>query len=54
MIRQLPTELSAQQALLSSFDRQLPLDAQQACEGAGQGTTLDELQAAPFLFYDLG
>ena len=34
------------QALLSSLDRQLPLDAQQACEGAEQGITLDELQAA--------
>ena len=28
MFRQLPTDLSAQQALLSSLDRQLPLDAQ--------------------------
>jgi len=27
-------------------DRQLPSDAQQACEGAEQGITLDELQAA--------
>ena len=26
--------------------RQLPLDAQQACEGAEPGTTLDELQAS--------
>jgi len=43
--RQLPTVLSAQQALLSSLDRQLPSDAQQACEGAEQGITLDELQA---------
>ena len=38
--------MSAQQALLSSLDRQLPSDAQQACEGAEQGITLDELQAA--------
>ncbi len=43
--RQLPTVLSAKQALLSSLDRQLPSDAQQACEGAEQGITLDELQA---------
>ncbi len=32
--------------LLSSLDRQLPSDAQQACAGAEQGITLDELQAA--------
>jgi hypothetical protein len=38
--------LSAQQALLSSLDRQLPLEARAACEGAEQGITLDELQAA--------
>ncbi len=41
---QLPTVLSSQQLLLSSLDRQLPPDAQQACEGAEQGITLDELQ----------
>jgi len=46
MYRQLPTDLSAQQALLSSLDRRLPSHAQQACEGAEQGITLDELQAA--------
>ena len=46
MFKQLPTDLSAQQALLSSLDRQLPSDAQQACEGAEQGITLEELQAA--------
>jgi len=40
MFKQLPTDLSAQQALLSSLDRQLPSDAQQACEGAEQGITL--------------
>ena len=38
--------MSAQQALLSSLDRQLPLEARAACEGAEQGITLDELQAA--------
>ncbi len=31
MFKQLPTDLSAQQALLASLDRQLPSDAQQAC-----------------------
>ena len=46
MYRQLPTDLSAQRALLSSLDRRLPSHAQQACEGAEQGITLDELQAA--------
>jgi len=46
MYRQLPTDPSAQQALLSSLDRRLPSHAQQACEGAEQGITLDELQAA--------
>ena len=46
MLRQLPTDLSAQQSLLSSLYRQLPSEAQQACEGAEQGITLDELQAA--------
>ena len=43
MYRQLPTDLSAQQALLSSLDRRLP---SHACEGAEQGITLDELQAS--------
>ncbi len=46
MFKQLPTDLSAQQLLLSSLDRQLPSEAQQACEGTEQGITLDELQAA--------
>jgi len=46
MFKQLPTDLSAQQSLLSSLDRQLPSEAQQACEGTEQGITLDELQAA--------
>ncbi len=41
-----PTDLSAQQSLLSSLDRQLPSEAQQACKGTEQGITLDELQAA--------
>jgi len=46
MFEQLPTVLSAQQSLLSLLNRQLPSDAQQACEGAEQGIMLDELQAA--------
>ncbi len=46
MFKQLPTDLSAQQSLLSSLDKQLPSEAQQACEGTEQGITLDELQAA--------
>ncbi len=46
MFRQLPNDLSAQQSLLSSLDRQLPSGAQQACEGAEQGIQLDECQAA--------
>ncbi len=50
MFRQLPTDLSAQQSLLSSLDRQLPSEAQQACESAKQGITLDILQAALKLF----
>ena len=37
MFRQLPTDMSAQQTLLSSLDRQLPDKAQQACEGAKEG-----------------
>ena len=44
--RQLPAEFSAQQSMLSSLDRQLPSEAQHACEGPEQGITLDELQAA--------
>ncbi len=45
MFRQLPTFLSARQS-----DRQLPSDPEQAWEGAEQGGTLDELQAAVKLF----
>ncbi len=46
MFNQLPTDLSTQQLLLSSLDRQLPSEAQQACEGTEQNITLDGLQAA--------
>ena len=46
MFRQLPTDMSAQQTLLSSLDRQLPVEAQQACEGAQDGITLEELHSA--------
>ncbi len=46
LYKQLHTDLSAQQSLLSSLDRQLLPEAQQACEGTEQGITLDELQAA--------
>ena len=46
MFRQLATDLLAQQSLLSSLDRQLPSEAQQACEGTEQSITLDEFQAA--------
>ncbi len=46
MFEQLPTVLSAQQSLLTSLDRQLPSEAQQACESTEHGITLDELQAA--------
>ncbi len=46
MFKQLPTDLSAQQLLLSSLDRQLLSEPQQACEGTEQGITLGELQAA--------
>ena len=31
---------------MASLHRQLPSDVQQACEGTGQGITLEELQAA--------
>ncbi len=41
-----PTDLSAQQSLLSSLDRQLLSEARQACKGPEQGITLEELQAA--------
>ncbi len=41
MFRRLPADLSAQQSLLSSLDRQLPSETQRACEGAEQGITLD-------------
>ena len=40
MFRQLPTDLSAQKSLLSSLDRQLPSEAQQACQDAEQGSRL--------------
>ena len=46
MFRQLPTDMSAQQTLLSSLNRQLPVEAQQACEGAKEGITLEELHSA--------
>ena len=46
MFRQAATDPTTQQTLLSSVDRQLPHDAQQACEGAVEGITLDELQLA--------
>ncbi|KAL3138218.1 hypothetical protein ABBQ32_006038 [Trebouxia sp. C0010 RCD-2024] len=42
MFKQLPTDVPAQQALLSSVDRQLPAEAQQACEGPDEGITLAE------------
>ncbi len=43
MFRQLPTDLSAHELLLSLLDRQLPSEAQQACEGAEQGITLEDM-----------
>ncbi|KAL3162709.1 hypothetical protein ABBQ38_008750 [Trebouxia sp. C0009 RCD-2024] len=46
MFRQLPTDLTAQQTLLSSVDQQLPAEAQQACEGPDEGITLAELHSA--------
>ena len=46
MFRQSPTDSSAQHALLSSLDRQLPLTAQQSCEGPEEGITLEELHTA--------
>ena len=42
MFKQLPTDMAAQQALLSSVDRQLPPEAQQECEGPSEGITLAE------------
>ncbi|KAL3144632.1 hypothetical protein ABBQ38_001991 [Trebouxia sp. C0009 RCD-2024] len=39
MFKQLPTDLAAQQTLLSSVDKQLPAEAQQACEGPDEGIT---------------
>ncbi len=42
----MPTDLSAQQALLPRLDRRLPSHADQACEGAEQCITLHELQTA--------
>ena len=46
MFKQLPTDVAAQQALLSSVDRQLPPEAQQECEGPSEGITLAELHSA--------
>ena len=46
MFKQLPTDMAAQQALLSSVDRQLPPEAQQECEGPDEGITLAELHSA--------
>ena len=46
MFKQLPTDMAAQQALLSSVDRQLPPEAQQECEGPSEGITLAELHSA--------
>ena len=46
MFKQAATDSTAQQSLLSSIDRQLPSDAQQACEGAAEGITLEELHLA--------
>ena len=46
MFRQADTAPTAQQTLLSSIDRQLPPEAQLACEGATEGVTLQELQLA--------
>ena len=37
--KQLPTDMAAQEALLSSVDRQLPPEAQQECEGPSEGIT---------------
>ena len=46
MFQQLPIDVTAQQALLSSVDRQLPFEAQQECEGPHGGITLVELHSA--------
>ena len=46
MFRELDTDSSAQHTLLSSLDRQLPAEAQQACEGPEEGVTLEELHSA--------
>ncbi|KAL3156107.1 hypothetical protein ABBQ32_012581 [Trebouxia sp. C0010 RCD-2024] len=46
MFKQLPTDVPAQQALSSSVDRQLPAEAQQACEGPDEGIPLAELHSA--------
>ena len=46
MFRQAATDSAAQQTLLSSINRQLPSEAQQACEGAAEGITLEELHLA--------
>ncbi|KAL0038486.1 hypothetical protein WJX77_008030 [Trebouxia sp. C0004] len=46
MFKQLPTDMAAQQTLLSSLDRQLPPAAHQDCEGPDEGVTLAELHSA--------
>ena len=46
MFRQSATDSSAQHTLLSSLDRQLPVTAQQSCEGPEEGITLEELHTA--------
>ena len=46
MFQELQADSSGQHALLSSLDRQLPVEAQQACEGAAEGVTLEELHSA--------
>ena len=46
MFKQLPTEMAAQQALLSSVDKQLLPEARRECEGPDEGITLAELHSA--------
>ena len=46
MFRQHPTDSAAQQALPSSVDKELPTEAQLACEGEDEGVTLAELRSA--------
>ena len=45
MFKQLPTDMAAQQAMLSSVDRELPPEAQHECEGPDEGITLAELHS---------